>query len=80
MVCGGLAGVGSMIGGLATESDVGGILGLVGLVVLPGVGATTGYALALEGEAVSVRPPQLMVLPDGAGGMRAQAVLVDLRF
>lgn len=79
---GGGIGLGGFIGALQIDQEVlSGTLGFTSLLVLPAVGATLGYALGLESKGeVSWGAPQLMVAPDGAGGLRAQALLVDLRF
>lgn len=81
-LAGGLVGVGGFIASVQLDADELSVpLGLTSLLVLPAVGATTGYYLGLRSDGeVSWRPPQLFIAPDGAGGVNAQALLLDLRF
>lgn len=81
-LAGGALGFAGFLGSVRLDvEELGVALGLTGLLVLPAVGATTGYYLGLKSDdAVTWRPPQLMIAPDGEGGVRAQALLVDLRF
>lgn len=80
---GGGLGLAGFLGALGIDNDwAGGTLGLVSLFALPALGATTGYVLGLKDGGAQARwtPPSVLLLPDGAGGLRTQATLLNMRF